>query len=314
MSETSVLPEDRPEFPAEVVGTAPTFRTAVVPAAGRGTRFLPVTKSIPKELLPVVDTPGVELVAEEAAAAGAERLVLVTAPGKQGLADYFRADTELERALAAAGKERLLAKVRRAPGLLDVATVQQDRPLGLGHAVLQAEAALAEDETAIAVLLPDDLVLPRGVLTAMSAVRRALGGSVLCAVDVAREEVGAYGVFDAEPLPGRPDVLRVRGMVEKPSVAAAPSTLAAAGRYLLDRAIFPALRGIAPGAGGELQLTDAVAALIDAGHPVHVVVHHGSRHDIGNPAGYVRATVDLALEHAEYGPDLHAWLARRLAA
>lgn len=297
-----------------VQDATPAFRTAVVPAAGRGTRFLPATKSVPKELLPVVDTPGVELVAEEAAAAGAERLVLVTAPGKRGLAEYFQADAELENVLAAHGKDELLAKVRRAPALLSVESVCQDRPLGLGHAVLQSEAVLDDDETAIAVLLPDDLVLPRGVLTAMSAVRRALGGSVLCAIDVARADVGAYGVFDVEPLPGRADVLRVRAMVEKPAVAEAPSTLAAAGRYLLDRAIFSALRRIAPGVGDELQLTDAVALLIEEGHPVHVVVHRGTRHDIGSPAGYVRACVDRALEHAEYGPDLSEWLTRRLAA
>ncbi|MFI5783055.1 UTP--glucose-1-phosphate uridylyltransferase [Nocardia sp. NPDC051570] len=288
------------------------FRTAVVPAAGLGTRFLPATKTVPKELLPVVDTPGIELVAEEAAAAGADRLVIVTSPGKSSVAAHFAEDRELESTLAERGKSALVDKIRRAPGLLAVETVTQHRPLGLGHAVLQAEQALADDETSLAVLLPDDLVLPRGVLDTMARVRRQYGGSVLCAVDVPRDQVGAYGVFDVERVPGDPNVLRVNAMVEKPAVADAPSTFAAAGRYLLDRAVFDALRRISPGAGGELQLTDAVALLITEGHPVHVVVHRGIRHDIGNPAGYLRAAIDLALEREEYADTLRDWLVHRL--
>jgi UTP--glucose-1-phosphate uridylyltransferase len=291
------------------------FRTAVVPAAGLGTRFLPATKSVPKELLPIVDTPGIELVAEEAAHAGADRMVIVASPGKQGLATYFVEDQELESTLARRGKFGLLEKVRNAAKVVAVQTVTQDRPLGLGHAVLQAESALAVDETAVAVLLPDDLVLPHGVLDTMTRVRRRWGGSVLCAIDVPKGEVGAYGVFDVAPEPDAddPNVLRVNGMVEKPDVADAPSTFAAAGRYLLDRAIFDALRRIEPGAGGELQLTDAVALLIAEGHPVHVVVHQGTRHDIGNPGGYLRAAVDFALDRDEYGAPLREWLLHRLA-
>ncbi|MEU7631516.1 UTP--glucose-1-phosphate uridylyltransferase [Nocardia sp. NPDC049220] len=290
------------------------FRTAVVPAAGLGTRFLPATKTVPKELLPVVDTPGIELVASEAASSGAERLVIVTSPGKDGVVAHFVEDLVLESTLAERGKFHLLEKVRKAPGLLDVTSVVQEEPLGLGHAVAQAEKALDDDEDAIAVLLPDDLVLPCGVLDVMSRVRRKRGGTVLCAIDVPKDEVSAYGVFDVAPVPDavNPNVLRVKGMVEKPALADAPSTFAAAGRYLLDRAIFDALRRIDPGAGGELQLTDAVALLISEGHPVHVVVHRGSRHDLGNPGGYLRAAVDFALERAEYGPALREWLEHRL--
>ncbi|GGK49255.1 UTP--glucose-1-phosphate uridylyltransferase [Nocardia camponoti] len=290
------------------------FRTAVVPAAGLGTRFLPATKTVPKELLPVVDTPGIELVAAEAAESGADRLVIVTSPGKDGVVAHFVEDLVLESTLAERGKFALLEKVRKAPGLLDVTSVVQEEPLGLGHAVAQAESVLDADEEAIAVLLPDDLVLPCGVLDAMSRVRAELGGSVLCAIDVPKEQVSAYGVFDVEAVEGADaDVLRVRGMVEKPALADAPSTLAAAGRYLLDRAVFDALRRITPGAGGELQLTDAIALLIAEGHPVHVVVHRGSRHDLGNPGGYLRAAVDFALEREEYGPQLREWLEFRLS-
>ncbi|MEU6579231.1 UTP--glucose-1-phosphate uridylyltransferase [Nocardia sp. NPDC046763] len=289
------------------------FRTAVVPAAGLGTRFLPATKTVPKELLPVVDTPGIELVAAEAAESGANRLVIVTSPGKDGVVAHFVEDLVLESTLAERGKFHLLEKVRKAPALLDVTSVVQEEPLGLGHAVAQAESVLDADESAIAVLLPDDLVLPGGVLELMAEVRGTYGGSVLCAIDVPKEEVSAYGVFDVEELPGRPqDVLKVNGMVEKPAIADAPSTFAAAGRYLLDRAIFDALRRITPGAGGELQLTDAIALLIAEGHPVHVVVHRGSRHDLGNPGGYLRAAVDFALEREEYGPALREWLEQRL--
>ncbi|AHH94122.1 UTP--glucose-1-phosphate uridylyltransferase [Kutzneria albida] len=287
------------------------FRTAIVPAAGLGTRFLPTTKAVPKELLPVVDTPGIELVATEAAEAGASRLVIVTSPGKDAVAQYFRPQPELEQTLAERGKDHLLAKVRRAPELLQVETAIQDKALGLGHAVGCAEGNLTGEDDAVAVLLPDDLVLPRGVLTRMAEVRAQYGGSVLCAFDIPREEISAYGVFDVREI-GEQDVKRVVGMVEKPKADQAPSTFAAAGRYLLDRAVFEALKRITPGAGGELQLTDAIALLIAEGHPVHVVVHRGGRHDLGNPGGFLRAAVDFALEDPEYGPDLRQWLEGRI--
>ena len=297
-----------------VASSTRAFRTAVVPAAGLGTRFLPATKTVPKELLPVVDTPGIELVAGEAADSGAERLVIVTSPGKDGVVAHFVEDLVLESKLEASGKLAALAKVRKAPGLLEVDSVIQEQPLGLGHAVGCVESVLDDDEDAIAVLLPDDLVLPRGVLEIMARVRAKRGGSVLCAIDVPKDAVSAYGVFDVEIVPDavNPDVLKVVGMVEKPAVEDAPSTFAAAGRYLLDRAIFDALRRIKPGAGGELQLTDANALLNSEGHPVHEVVHRGTRHDLGNPGGYLRASVDLALDSDDYGPSLRKWLADRL--
>ncbi|WP_134430364.1 UTP--glucose-1-phosphate uridylyltransferase [Mycobacterium ulcerans] len=291
--------------------------TAIVPAAGLGTRFLPATKTVPKELLPVVDTPGIELVAAEAAAAGAERLVIVTSEGKDGVVAHFVEDLVLEGTLEARGKTAMLAKVRRAPALIKVESVVQAEPLGLGHAISCVEPTLSDDEDAVSVLLPDDLVLPTGVLETMSKVRARLGGTVLCAIEVSPDEISAYGVFDVEPVPGgewgaNPDVLKVKGMVEKPKTQDAPSMFAAAGRYVLDLAIFDALRRIERGAGGEVQLTDAIALLIAEGHPVHVVVHRGSRHDLGNPGGYLKAAVDFALDRDDYGPDLRRWLVARL--
>lgn len=289
-------------------------RTAIVPAAGLGTRFLPATKTVPKELLPVVDTPGIELVAAEAAEAGAERLVIITSEGKDGVVAHFVQDLVLEGTLEARGKKTMLEKVRRAPALIKVESVVQAEPLGLGHAVSCVEASLAPDDDAVAVLLPDDLVLPTGVLETMSKVRAKRGGSVLCAIEVPGDDISAYGVFDVEVLPDadNPNVLRVKGMVEKPRAEEAPSHYAAAGRYVLDRAVFGALRRVQRGAGGEIQLTDAIALLIEEGHPVHVVVHRGSRHDLGNPGGYLKAAVDFALERDDYGPELRRWLVERL--
>ncbi|MEV0704457.1 UTP--glucose-1-phosphate uridylyltransferase [Saccharopolyspora sp. NPDC050389] len=291
--------------------TPKAFRTAIVPAAGLGTRFLPTTKAVPKELLPVVDTPGIELVAAEAAEAGAQRLVIVTSPEKQAVAEYFRPQPELEQTLKDRGKDELLEKVRRGPALIAAETAVQERALGLGHAVGCAEPNLTDEDDAVAVLLPDDLVLPRGVLVRMAEVRARYGGSVLCAFEVPREQISSYGIFDVTDTDDD-DVKQVRGMVEKPAPDEAPSTLAAAGRYLLDRAVFDALRRIEPGAGGELQLTDAVALLISEGHPVHVVIHRGARHDLGNPGGFLKAAVDFALEDPEYGPDLRDWLVERI--
>lgn len=288
------------------------IRTAIVPAAGLGTRFLPTTKSVPKELLPVVDTPGIEHVAAEAAEAGLEKLVIVTSPGKDAVAQYFRPQPELEEELRSRGKAKLVEKIQRAPNLLkSVQTAIQEKALGLGHAIGCAEANLDDDEEAVAVLLPDDLVLPRGVLVHMIKARARYGGTVLCAFDVPRDEVFAYGVFDVEDTDD-PDVKKVKGMVEKPPVEEAPSTFIAAGRYLLDRAIFDAIRRTPPGAGGELQVTDAIALLIAEGHPVHVVVHRGGRHDLGNPGGFLRAAVDFALQDPEYGPELRDWLRGRV--
>lgn len=287
------------------------IRTAIVPAAGLGTRFLPTTKAVPKELLPVVDTPGIEYVAAEAAEAGATRLVVVTSPDKEAVTEYFSSYPELEDALQQRGKSELLDKVRRGPGLIDAESAWQREALGLGHAVGCAEPNLTAEDDAVAVLLPDDLVIPTGVLTRMAATRAKRGGSVLCAFEVPPDQVSSYGVFDVVDTEEE-DVKQVRGMVEKPEPQQAPSTLAAVGRYVLDRAIFEALQRIEPGAGGELQLTDAVALLISEGHPVHVVAHRGGRHDLGNPGGFLKAGVDFALEDPEYGPGLREWLLGRL--
>lgn len=284
--------------------SAQEITTVVVPAAGMGTRFLPATKTVPKELLPVVDTPGIELIAEEAAAVGARRLAVITSPNKQEVMRHFERFPGLVDTLSARGKDKQVAKVERAAQLIEPVAVEQSEPLGLGHAVGLAEAVLDPEEEFFAVMLPDDIVLPNDVMQRMLEVRRELGGSVLCAFEVDREQTFNYGVFDVEDT-GDPDVKKVVGMVEKPDPRDAPSTLVATGRYLLDRKIFSALARITPGKGGELQLTDAVELLIKEGEPVHVVVHRGKRHDLGNPGGYIPANVDFGLHNKTYGPALY---------
>lgn len=261
----------------------------------------------------MVDTPGIELIAAEAADLGATRLAIITAPNKAGVLAHFERFLELEETLTERGKTEQVAKIRRAADLIDAVPVTQEKPLGLGHAVGLAESVLDDDEDVVAVMLPDDLVLPTGVMERMAEVRAKLGGSVLCAVEVAEEDVSKYGIFEIEADTADDDVKKVNGMVEKPATADAPSRFAATGRYLLDRKIFDALRRITPGAGGELQLTDAIDLLIDEGHPVHIVIHKGKRHDLGNPGGYIPACVDFGLSHPVYGPQLKRAIKQILA-
>ncbi|WP_459611097.1 UTP--glucose-1-phosphate uridylyltransferase [Corynebacterium urogenitale] len=287
------------------------LRTVVVPAAGLGTRFLPATKTVPKELLPVVETPGIELIAREAIAAGAKHLAIITAPKKSGVMGHFDTDSELESTLENRGKDEQLRRVRGVNGLIEAVAVEQEKPLGLGHAIGLAEEALEEGEDCFAVMLPDDLVLPFGVMEKMLKIREEYGGSVLCAFEVPREDVFNYGVFDVEDSE-HGNVKRVKGMVEKPEPEDAPSNFVATGRYLLDRQVFDALRRTKPGKGGEIQITDAIELMITEGHPVHILVHDGIRHDLGNPGGYIRACVDFALRNDTYGPSLRRWLEERI--
>lgn len=280
------------------------LKTVVVPAAGLGTRFLPATKTVPKELLPVVDTPGIELIAEEAALVGATRLAVITSPNKQEIMRHFEGFPSLVETLMERGKDNQARKVKRAEELIRTIAVEQDEPLGLGHAVGLAEGVLSPDEEFFGVMLPDDIVLPNTVMTKMTDVRVQLGGSVLLAMEVPPEQTCNYGVFDVEDT-NDPEIKQVVGMVEKPEPQRAPSNLVATGRYILDRKIFSALSEIEPGKGGELQLTDAIELLIKQGEPVHILMHTGSRHDLGNPGGYIRANVDFGLRTEKYGREIY---------
>ncbi len=283
-------------------------RRALIPAAGRGTRFLPLTKAVPKELVPIVSTPTVELVVAEAAEHGARDVLLVLGPGKDAVAEYFVPDRGLEDVLAAKGDDQGLAAVRRACALATIHRVEQLDARGLGDAVAHGEQFA--DGQALAVLLPDDVVDERDDLLGPMIVTFAEhGGAVIGLIDVPRAEISRYGcAVPAEGTDPHADVVRIVDLVEKPDPQDAPSTLAVIGRYVLPPQIFDALRATQPGSGGEIQLTDAIRILAQRGVPVHGVIFRGRRYDTGNRLDYVKAVVQLAERHPEIGAEFSSWL------
>ncbi|MFG3259459.1 UTP--glucose-1-phosphate uridylyltransferase GalU [Streptomyces sp. NPDC048172] len=282
---------------------------AVIPAAGLGTRFLPATKSTPKEMLPVVDKPAIQYVVEEAVTAGLPDVLMVTGRNKRPLEDHFDRNYELEQVLRDKGDEAKLAKVEESSALATMHYVRQGDPKGLGHAVLCAEPHVGDQP--FAVLLGDDLIDPRDPLLArMIEVQQEHGGSVIALMEVDPASIHLYGAAAAQAT-GENDVVRVSDLVEKPAAADAPSNLAIIGRYVLDPGVFEVLRKTQPGRGGEIQLTDALQALAadpSLGGPVHGVVFGGRRYDTGDRADYLRAIVRLACERDDLGPDFRTWL------
>ena len=281
--------------------------TAVIPAGGLGTRFLPATKAVPKEMLPVVDKPLIQYAVEEAQAAGIETFVFVTARGKAALEDHFDLMAELDGALAAGGKQELReAASGMVPAAGAVVHVRQQAPLGLGHAVWCARHVVGD--APFAVILPDDLVLSeRPCLGQLLDVHREHGGNVVAVMDVPREETGRYGVLDAVGDDGR--LASVRGLVEKPDSDDAPSTLAIVGRYVLDPSVMTALDTQESGAGGEIQLTDAMARTI-GDVPFHGLRFEGRRFDCGDKLGFLEANIACALARPELAPATREILAR----
>ena len=295
-----------------------TIRKAVIPAAGLGTRFLPATKSTPKEMLPVVDKPAIQYVVEEAVAAGLDDVLMITGRSKRTLADHFDSVPELESALEAKGDTTRLAEVRRSTELANVHFVRQGQPKGLGHAVLCAKQHVGDEP--FAVLLGDDLIDERDeLLTVMLALQEKTGGSVIALLEVEPDQVHLYGCAAVEPYPdaGDPDQVRVTGLVEKPDAADAPSNLAVIGRYVLNPAVFGVLETTGPGRGGEIQLTDALATLASIspqdGGGVYGVVFRGRRYDTGDRLDYLKAVVRIAADRPDLGPDLRAWLTEYVA-
>jgi UTP--glucose-1-phosphate uridylyltransferase len=276
-----------------------------------GTRFLPATKAVPKELLPVVDRPALQYIVEEAARAGLPEVLMVTGRNKAAIEDFFDRTPELETALEKKGDADRLAAVRSSTEVAQVHFVRQGEAKGLGHAVLQA-AAFVGDEP-FAVLLGDDIIDARDhLLEHMLAVQAEHGGSVIALLDVGMENIDKYGAVAVEPgehpVIDGDEVVRVTGLVEKPPADEAPSSLAIIGRYVLAPEIFGALRETKPGRGGEIQLTDALAALVEQGEPVHGVVFSGRRYDTGDRLDYLKAVVRLAVEREDLGPPLRSWL------
>ena len=279
---------------------------AVFPVAGLGTRFLPATKASPKEMLPVVDKPLIQYAAEEAEAGGATQLVFVTGRHKRSIEDHFDKAYELESELASAGKEKLLEIVRTIlPSHVNCIYLRQPEALGLGHAVLCAKPVVGNEPFAI--LLADDLIRNdhKGVVEQMAEVYERTGASVLSVEEVPPSETNKYGIVETEEQPD--GSLRVISIVEKPAPEVAPSNLAVVGRYLLTPKIFDMLEQTKPGAGGEIQLTDAIAALLKE-ETVIAYPFEGKRYDCGSKQGYLEATVEYALTHPELGDSFRAYL------
>src|SRR4051794_38269979 len=284
---------------------------AVIPVAGMGTRFLPATKAVPKELLPVVDRPALQYIVEEAARAGLREVLMVTGRNKSAIEDFFDRTPELETALEKKGDADRLASVHESTDVAQVHFVRQGEAKGLGHAVLQAAAFVGEEP--FAVLLGDDLIDARDhLLEHMLAVQAEHGGSVIALLDDGMENIDKYGAVAVEPgahpVIDGDEVVTITGLVEKPPVDEAPSSLAIIGRYVLAPEIFEVLRETAPGRGGEIQLTDALATLVEQGEPVHGVVFSGRRYDTGDRLDYLKAVIRLASERDDLGPPLRSWL------
>jgi UTP--glucose-1-phosphate uridylyltransferase len=279
---------------------------AVIPAAGLATRFLPATKAVPKELLPVVDRPVLQYIVEEAAAARITDVLLITGRGKTSMVDHFDRRPDVEARLEEKGDLERLAEVRRTSELADIYTCRQGEPLGLGHAV--GTAASHVGDNAFAVLLGDEFVdLAEPLLPGMLDLQASTGGIVLAFVEVDPSETARYGIASVEPTDDE-NVVKVTGLVEKPSPEEAPSNLAVLGRYVLPPSIFEAIADTKPGSGGEIQLTDAMAALLNEGTPVHGVIYRGHRYDTGMPLGYLQAVVEIAVQRPDLGAEFRRWL------
>jgi UTP--glucose-1-phosphate uridylyltransferase len=279
-------------------------RHAVIPVAGLGTRFLPATKATPKEMLPIVDTPAIQLVVEEAVRAGISDILMVTGRGKRSIEDHFDRSAELEHFLESKGKFDELKQVRAIAELAQVYYTRQRDPLGLGHAVACAESHVGDEP--FVVILPDDLIPRRTpLLDRMLKIHERYGRSVLAAIEVPREEVALYGTIEPEPV--EEDLVRIVSIVEKPAPEEAPSNLAAIGRYVFTPEIFGALRETPPGHGGEIQLTDAIN-LLAQDQAVYALTFEG-RYDVGNKLDYLRATVELALAREDLGSEFKSYLA-----
>jgi UTP--glucose-1-phosphate uridylyltransferase len=284
-------------------------RKAVFPAAGLGTRFLPATKAMPKEMLPLVDKPLIQYGIEEAIASGMRNIVIVTGRGKTAIEDHFDVSFELEHLLESRGKTATLEAVRAISDMIDVAYVRQKEALGLGHAVLRAKDLVGPEP--FGVVLSDDVIdAPVPCLRQLLGVYEYYGASVLALMEVPSDLIAAYGVVAAEPRPhpgmdGR--VFRIHDLVEKPSPADAPSNLAIIGRYILTPEIFAAIEATPPGRNNEIQLTDALRILLKS-RPIYGVKFEGKRFDAGDKLGFLQATVEFALKRPDLGDSFRAWL------
>jgi UTP--glucose-1-phosphate uridylyltransferase len=291
-----------------------TITKAVIPVAGMGTRFLPATKAMPKEMLPVVDKPAIQYVVEEAVAAGLSDVLMITGRNKTALENHFDRVGELEQVLISKGDTAKLEKVKFSTDLADVHYVRQGDPKGLGHAVLRAKMHVGREP--FAVLLGDDIIDDRDVLLSkMLEVQQARNTTVVALLEVDPSQTHLYGIATVEET-DEEDVVRITGMVEKPAPGEAPSNFAVIGRYVLRPEIFEILESTPPGKGGEIQLTDALQALATGPEwagGVHGVVFRGRRYDTGDRLDYLKAIVRLAVDRDDLGPDFRPWLSEFVA-
>jgi UTP--glucose-1-phosphate uridylyltransferase len=279
-------------------------RRAVVLAAGYGTRLLPATKAQPKEALPLVDKPIIQYTVEEAAASGLEQVIIVTASGKRAVEDHFDRSLELEQALRQKGDLERLEEIQRISDLADIVYVRQKQQLGVGHAVLTVRDVVGQEPFVL--FFPDDVIISNiPVARQMLDVFEEYGSPVLAVERVPDADIENYGVVDPEPVSDR--VVRVKGLVEKPTPEEAPSDLGIVGRYVLTSEIFAALDATRPGKGQEIQLTDALALLL-TDHPVYAYLFEGCRYDTGRPLGLLKASVEIALRRPDFGPDFRRYL------
>lgn len=281
---------------------------AVIPAAGLGTRFLPATKAMPKEMLPVVDKPAIQYVVEEAVSAGIDDILVIVGRNKNAISNHFDSVPELEVKLQEKGDHGRLERVTKSSDMADIHFVRQGEPRGLGHAVLRARTHVGD--SSFAVLLGDDLIDERDpLLTAMIAAHERTGAAVIALMEVEPSSIHLYGAAAVEPS-GDEGTVRVTGLVEKPAAEDAPSNLAVIGRYVLPASIFEILERTEPGKGGEIQLTDALQVLAadSDGRGVVGVVFGGRRYDTGDRADYIKAIVQLAVDRDDLGPELRPWL------
>lgn len=288
------------------------IRKAIIPAAGMGTRFLPATKAMPKEMLPIIDKPGIQYIVEEAVASGIEDILIVTGKGKRAIEDHFDSSYELEQSLLNKGKLDLLSEVQKPSDLIDIHYIRQKEARGLGHAIWCARKFIGNEP--FAVLLGDDIVQSDDVpcLKQMMDVYDEVQGSVLAVKKVPQDEVSRYGVVDPDPSGGDGDrILKVRGVVEKPAPEHAPSNVAIIGRYILTPAIFDILETQGIGAGGEIQLTDAIFRLM-RDESVYAYKFKGTRYDTGEKLGYLKTIIDFALERPDLKDEVRAYLEEKL--
>ena len=281
-----------------------TIRKAVILAAGYGTRLLPDTKALPKEALPLVDKPIIQYVVEEAAASGLTQVIIVTSAGKRAVEDHFDRSPELERALQEKGEDAKLAEIRRITDLAHIVYVRQHEQRGIGDAVLTVRDVVGDEPFVL--LFPDDVIVAdvpaaRQLISAFET----HGGSVVAVEEVARDDLSSYGIIDGEPVSDR--AYRLRGLVEKPAPDEAPSNLGIVGRYVFTPRIFDAIARTPPGKGGEVQITDAMARLLED-EPLFAYRFEGRRYDTGRPLGLLQASVEIALQRPDIGPEFRRYL------